>query len=70
MKFLHFENTWKVVTSNFGVNGMSEKRMSLKKKTKVQKKRLGPISSIIYVFKVIMFLATQIILNKNTLKRI
>jgi hypothetical protein len=50
MIFLHFENTWKVVASNFGMNGMSEKRMSLKKKAKVQKKRLGSIPSIIYVF--------------------
>jgi flagellar biosynthesis protein FliQ len=42
----------------------------MKKKAKLQKKRLGFIPSIIYVFKVIMFLATQTILNKNSLKMI
>jgi hypothetical protein len=30
MGFLHFGNTWKVVTSNFGMIGMSEKRVNLK----------------------------------------
>jgi hypothetical protein len=42
MGFMHFENTWKAIISNFGMSPMRKKRMGLKEKGEPQNKCLDP----------------------------